>query len=353
MLPDIHWIERANRASETRYGITNAEVQLLPPHGSQRRYARILRDGTSEILMLLPDVDSGPAEAGGVQACSVADEPFIPVAHWLQDANVLAPRVLAFDESTRTIWLNDLGTDDLDQALQAGRLTLSHAYKGALNLLADFQAAAQHPSRPAFTNDRALDANLLRWELEHYVEWRFDKRLQVVLSADERASLDEAFDFIVEELTALPQTTIHRDFQSHNIMVQSDGRFALIDFQDALQGPLPYDAVALLRDSYIELEPEMLHGLVAQWAKVTANSPLANGLTEDQLVRSFHIQTIQRKMKDTGRFDLFDIQQGKAGFLQYQPASVRYIKNALSLLSDEVALSGLQDVLSKYEPLFQ
>lgn len=352
MKPDAHWIARAQEAARTRYCDDDTRIELMPPHGSQRRYARLRREDLSEVLMLLPDVDSGPAEAGGVQVTRVADEPFIAVAKWLEDAGVLGPKVLAFDERTRTIWLSDLGVDDLDQALQAGRLSLGQAYDGALKLLADFQNAALHPARPAMTNERALDPTLLRWELEHYVEWRFDKRLQLTLSDKERAALDEAFDFIVDELASLPQTTIHRDFQSHNIMVQPDGRFALIDFQDALQGPLPYDAVALLRDSYIELEPERLHHLAARWAADTAEALADPRWTPEALLRAFHIQTIQRKLKDTGRFDLFDLQQAKPSFLQYQPASIRYVRIALDALSDETPLQGLRAVLQKYEPYF-
>lgn len=356
MKPDTHWLERAQRAGETAHAGTPFTIELLPPHGSQRRYARLhIGEGdnaSTEILMLLPDSDAGPAEAGGSVTTSAAEEPFIAVAKWLEDAGVLAPRVHGVDEETLSIRLNDLGRFDLDQAFSAGKLQHDEGYQAALELLDTFQRAALHPSRPALTNDRALHAGLLRWELEHYVEWRLQKRLGVQLNDAEREALDIAFAYIVDALTALPQTTIHRDFQSHNLMVLEDKRLALIDFQDALQGPLPYDAVALLRDSYIELDDVMLTKLVDTWAQRNAGSSLAPDYDKQTLVRAFHIQTIQRKMKDTGRFDLFDLQQNKPGFLQYQPASVRYIRHALQTLDAIPELRGLTHVLQTHEPLF-
>ena len=355
MKPDAHWIQRAQDAAERQLPGQHVDIELLPPHGSQRRYARVqththdANDPKSLILMLLPEPDAAPAEAGSIRVDRASDEPFIDVARWLEAAQVPAPRVLATDDRARAIWLNDLGRTDLDQALAQGPLTQPDAYRKALNLLQQFQNAAAHPARPAFTDDRALDAKLLRWELEHYVEWRFERRLKLHLNAEERDALNTAFDYIVGALTSLPQTTVHRDFQSHNIMVLDSGELAIIDFQDALQGPIVYDAVALLRDSYIELPAPLLQQLVQQWAENASADAAVNPRT---LVQAFHIQTIQRKLKDTGRFDLFDIQQGKSGFLQYQPASVRYVQHAIQQLSAIEELHGLKRVLQQHEPLW-
>lgn len=305
------------------------------------------------MLMLLPGADEAVSDAGTAHPANVADEPFLAVAHWLEAAEVRAPRVHSFDNERRTLWISDLGQTSFFDAVEAAGDERLPLYTRALNLLQAFQRADQHPAKPALVQQRALDRTLIRWELEHYVDWRFERKLQLSLTKDDRQALDHAFDWLTDTLCALPQLTVHRDFQSHNIMQLADGELALLDFQDALQGPLPYDAVALLRDSYIELAPHELDDLVAQWAAATRASMPAPVLDDAALVRAFHLQTIQRKLKDTGRFELFDMQKGQPEYLRFQPASVRYIRHALETLQDIEALRGLHDVLLRYEPLYR
>lgn len=352
MQVDAYWLDRAAAAAAHQYPNAHANFELLPPHGSLRRYVRVSFNNTapSKMLMLLPPRDAHGPEAGTTEDFAVQDSPFVQIAQWLQNVGVRTPLVYAVDEHNRAIWLEDLGDQDLDQALQAKRYSTQEAYGDALQLLAQFQNAPTQSAPPHVCQQRKLDAELLFWELNHYVEWRLQKRLYVELDAETRRALNACFYTIVQDLTQLPQVTVHRDFQSHNIMCPPDGRFALIDFQDCLQGPLPYDAVALLRDSYIELDVHDLRQFVRMWADNTRDQGLSN-LSVAALTRAFHLQTIQRKLKDTGRFEFFDLAQNKSGFLQYRQASVRYVRHALEQLNDP-SLAPLFTVLSQHEPMF-
>lgn len=353
MRPDAHWLQRAQAAATQRFSADTTTIDLLPPHGSLRRYARVKHPSGSSMLMLLPDPTDLPPDAGTAHPEIVADEPFIAVAQWLEDANVHAPRVESFDQQLRVLWISDLGEETFFAAVDKEKSSRLLLYNAALDLLQQFQNASAHPSRPAIVTQRQLDADLLRWELEHYVDWRFERKLGLKLHNDERQQLDSAFTWIVDELAKLPTLSVHRDFQSYNIMRLRNGSLALLDFQDALQGPLPYDAVALLRDSYIELGDEELDLLLERWAQRTHESISAHPQSVEALKRSFHLQTIQRKLKDTGRFELFDLQKGQPEYLKFQPTNMRYVRHAIERLSDVPELQGLHHVLRAREPLYR
>lgn len=351
MPPDDHWLARGRAAARARHG-EDFTLELLPPYGSLRRYIRVHHPNGSDMLMLLPDPNASATDAGTSYDHLPQDDPFIAVATWLHDAYVRVPKIYDTNTPQRGIWLEDLGAYHLQDALQQKTLGREQAYNGALALLDAFQQAPQHATPPAFTQNKALDHDLIFWELEHYVEWRLQNRLNIQLDKKESSELKQSFEWITTQLTALPQTTVHRDFQSHNIMVLADGDFAIIDFQDCLQGPIPYDAVALLRDSYIVLSPQELQHYVQTWARTTLPTLPAFDGGSDALVQAFHLQTIQRKLKDTGRFELFALQQGKTNYLDYLPASVGYIRDAMRALGDLPELRALDRVLTRYEPLY-
>lgn len=350
---ESYWENRLARALASHLGSNYHAAQLLPPHGSMRRYARVWESPeTSSVIMLLPPEDSGPAELGSARSERASDEPFIAVAEWLSKGGVRVPQIQHIDNGARAIWLEDLGDTNLDEALTSGRLEQHEAYGRALSLLGDFQQAAATIAPPATVRARALDTQVLSDELEHYVDWRTQRSLGIRLHPEQREVLDRAFAWLVEALTTAPTTLVHRDFQSRNIMVLADGALALIDFQDALAGPLPYDAVALLRDSYVELPTDTFVRMLAKWATATHAARGDSEPSADRLVHYFHLQTIQRKLKDTGRFELFRLAQQKASFASYIPTNLRYVRQALDALHDVAPLRELASVLAEIEPEF-
>jgi aminoglycoside/choline kinase family phosphotransferase len=145
---------------------------------------------------------------------------------------------------------------------------------------------------------------------------------------------------LVTQLLALPQGFVHRDFQSRNLMwtPRADGdQIVVIDFQDALQGPRVYDLVALLCDSYVDLEQSLQETMVRRYAE-RANMTTAEA---DQFQQGFWRVALQRKLKDAGRFIYIDRVRGNPDFLRWFPQSLRYVGRALSQCGEMSALDRM------------
>ncbi|MFT4704287.1 MAG: aminoglycoside/choline kinase family phosphotransferase [Bradymonadia bacterium] len=340
---DETWLRRARESYLDRGESEPRSLELLPPHASSRRYARVMKaDGSTEIGMLFPE-DSGPEEAGGPVGEGVEDSAFVRAQRWLSAGGVPVPELYAFDEAQRVLWLEDVGHTDLD-AHVAEKALLAPAYHRALDVLQQFQAATEEDV-PDEVAGRAFDEALLRWELAHYVEWRLEADLGLSLSADQRAELDGHFDALAAKIAAMPACVIHRDLQSHNIMVQPE-RLVLLDFQDAMIGPYVYDAVALLRDSYVSLPTPLLGELIERFARFAADTHRDGDVAG--VIEDVHLQTVQRKLKDAGRFVFIDRVKGNPDFLQYRETSLRYVAEALKQLPQLQPLARLLRALDPW-----
>ncbi len=141
--------------------------------------------------------------------------------------------------------------------------------------------------------------------------------------------VDKVFDDIASRLAETPQIPTHRDYQSKNLILK-DGTMYMIDFQDMLLGPPVYDLVALLRDSYVRLDDELLGELLEfYWIQAKDSTiPLPSSFNEFRQL--FFLQTLQRKMKDSCRFVFIDRVKKNPSFLQYIPTSLEYVKDAFS-----------------------
>lgn len=345
MTTDASWIARTEAAA-ARAGRTPLDVELLPPHASTRRYARVRwTDDTSWIAMLFPESD-GSDEAGGPTGEGVVNSAFARAQRWLAKAGVPVPEVFAADEAQRVLWLEDLGGLDFDRWTQR-QPARTPCYERALELLDLFQRATAE-AIPADVSARCFDRQLLAWELEHYVEWRLEAALGLTVTASQRAGLNEGFGKLLDRLEELPSRVVHRDFQSHNIMVAGpEQRLVLLDFQDAMLGSFVYDAVALLRDSYVELTQSELDALLERFARRVRTVPGCEGISVHDAQTAFHLQTLQRKLKDAGRFVYIDRVRNNPSFLQFIPSSMRYVASALEHLR---GFDDLTELLVSLDP---
>lgn len=333
--------DRIRRALESAFGAHVAErsdLDNLGGHASLRIYWRIRmpenvfpRGERSLIAMVLPQSnDALKSEEGGSSAAPAPTElPFVSVQRYLARLGVRVPEIDLVDMELGVLLLEDLGDTMFENAILARTGDTESLYRSAIDLLVDFQRRAQADEvRDCICWEREFDAELLRWELDHYTEWGVDalepSRLDPI-----RAEIAPLYDTIVERLLDLPQTLALRDFQSRNIMQKGD-HWVIIDFQDALRGPFVYDLVALLRDSYVELPNDMVDRLVAYYAQ--ADLPW-NGNAAD-VALAFHLQTVQRKLKDAGRFIYIDRVKGNPDFLPYFEPSIGYVRNALARLPE-------------------
>jgi aminoglycoside/choline kinase family phosphotransferase len=333
---------RAAVARATGEDVSRAPVRRLAGHASLRSYWRVGEPPRSHVVMVMPP-DAKPEEVtkGGTPAVN----PFVDVQRYLAGLGVRVPAIRSFEEAEGLMVLEDLGDDMLETRLLAGA-PRARLYEDAIDQLARLRAAAE--ARPggcvAFT--RAFDEELYRWELDHFLEWGLEAWKGARLSPEERAVVDRDFDRIAAALAAEPRGFTHRDYQSRNLMVLPGGAQAVIDFQDALLGPRQYDLVALLRDSYVELPPELIEALLRRWLDrfAAAGGPR---LEYGPFRATFDLLTVQRKLKDAGRFVFIDRVRGNPGFLVSIPASLRYVRDALARRPE---LAELQRVLARHVP---
>ena len=241
--------------------------------------------------------------------------------------------------------LEDLGDEMLETRLLAGA-PARPLYEAAVDQLARLRAAAEARPAGCVAFGRGFDAELYRWELDHFLEWGLEAWKGGRLAAAERAVVDGAFDRIAAALAAEPRGFTHRDYQSRNLMVLPAGEQAVIDFQDALLGPRQYDLVALLRDSYVELDAPLVEAMLRRYLEALA---AAGGPRLDwaPFRATFDLLTVQRKLKDAGRFVFIDRVKGNPGFLPSIPASLRYVREAFARRPE---LAELQAVLARHVP---
>jgi aminoglycoside/choline kinase family phosphotransferase len=329
--------------------LTLSGVEPLTGQASARGYVRLhlsepLPSGEGTVMLVLLGDDPLGAEEATSEGLP-AELPFTGMRRFLAGRGIPVPAILVDCWQEGWQLQTDLGDRTLKVTLEGlGRPEFLERMTAGLDFLVDFQARVwrEGPDRcQAF--DRHFDHALLRWELDHFTEWGLQAWFGADLDADALGELSHWFDGIARRLAARGDRLVHRDFQSTNLMATPAG-LVLIDFQDAHMGTEVYDLVAYLRDSYVELTPEELEGLLAAYvsARSDAGIPVAGDFRE-----LFHLQTVQRKLKDAGRFVFIDRVKGKPGYLPYVEPSLGYVSAALDQLPE---LAGLKTLLGRWVP---
>ena len=327
------------------YGVVpaGARIDKLRGDASTRSYYRVHVPAATApkgphtlIVMRLPEDPLGSDEA--TAGDRPRELPFVDVQRLLASRGIRVPQIYVDASAQRVLLLEDLGDETFGARLQ----TLPPAqwttpYGHAIELLARMhQACAPEHATSSIAYTRSFDRALLRWELDHFREWGIEA-LHGALAPQVRATLDAEFDRLTEDIVALPQGFVHRDYQSRNLMWLPDGALCVIDFQDALLGPACYDLVALLCDSYVGLDRPQQQALIARYAQARGFDAAA----ADALTRAFWLVAAQRKLKDAGRFVFIDRVRGNPDFLQWYPRSIAYAGRAMHALGDRPRLAEL------------
>ncbi len=334
---------RAQVERATGRSLGQAPVTKLKGEASSRSYYRVGTAPDSWVVMVMPpeslkksdEASKGPAPT---------ELPFVNVHRYLTKLHVRVPQILRFDEPAGMMVIEDLTDQTFEAALSGGDRT--KLYTQAVELLAGLRVNAEKTLDAdclAFT--RAFDEELYDWELHHFREWGLEIWSGQKPTDAERNELNATFARIAKELAAAPRGFTHRDYQSRNIMVKN-GELIVIDFQDALQGPRQYDLVALLRDSYVELPRDFVDAMLDAYI-VAFEKQSGERIDVKAFKAFFDLLTVQRKLKDAGRFEFINRVKGNPGFLVSIPASLRYVKTALDA---QPQLSGLQKLVGKYVP---
>jgi len=317
---------------------------LVKLHGdaSNRTYWRGRRpDGGTFVVMELPEGNQSVSEEITNLKERGAELPFVNIGRFLKNGGIPVPELLEDASRERRLILEDVGDLTLAKNLEGGSAgQILRWYRKAIDL--KVQLEHLKPDRSCVAFRRSFDETLFNWEFDHFLEYGLEAR-GIHLQEADRKIFHQQTRFITFALTRLPQLFVHRDFQSRNLMIQGE-RLRLIDFQDALLGPCQYDLVSLLRDSYVVLEPKTVEALIEYYL---AKKPPPDAAF---FRKTFDWMTVQRKLKDAGRFVYIDRVKKNPGFLPFIPASLGYVHEALERQPE---LQPLNDLLKRHLPEFR
>ena len=312
------WLSEDLRLRPQRVAVASADASF-------RRYFRaFLPDGTTRVVM------DAPPEHEDIG-------PYLRVASLLQDIGVHVPEVHAVDAPRGFVLLEDLGsTPYLGVLREPGRADA--LYGDALRALATIQsqgAAAAATLAP-------YDAAVLRREMMLMPEWFAGRHLGLELAAGDVAVIEDAVARLCAAVLEQPVVFVHRDYHSRNLMVLPAGGPGIIDFQDALAGPVAYDPVSLLKDCYIRWPRPQVESWLRGYRDMLRASGGAHlaGADEEQFLRWFDLAGAQRHLKVLGIFARLCWRDGKPGYLDDLPLTLDYLLDACARLPELAALGG-------------
>ncbi|HKQ70028.1 MAG TPA: phosphotransferase [Polyangiaceae bacterium] len=322
------------------------ELDPEPMQGgaSTRRFFRIALDkaGKSAVAMFVPG--SPTHEIHKVEGH--ARWPFLEVRDLLAERGIRVPAIYA--DGTERGWLvvEDLGDDTVANYLLRKPQAKRDVYQMAVRDLARAQQRLSNLPEACIVRSRAFDRDLLRWEIEHFMEWGILARGIAISDAD-RAAFASLADGLAAKIAAWPRGFVHRDYQSRNLMVVSsqgdEVELAWVDFQDAMLGPRVYDLVALLSDSYQEFDHAFIEERLDEYAD-HAGLPKAE---RGELRREFDYVTVQRKLKDAGRFIFIDRKNDNPSFLPFFAPTIKKARAAIDRLGADAEMQALGGLLDR------
>ena len=293
-------------------GLISQPVQIhrLQGDASNRIYHRVAAPEGSFILMERPMAGSESPSEEKTKDVDIQEYPFLNVGRYLESVGIRTPEIIGKSPDESLILLEDIGECTLEKSLRDHPQSTRTTYEKALQLLQTWQKRTAQADEKCVAFQRKFDRDIMEWEFDHFLEWGLIKGNHAEVSAKERDELTRIFRDMAGELAECKTVLMHRDYQSRNIMITPNQEFVILDFQDACQGPFIYDAVALLRDSYISLSEEDLLHLQKYFFELQGEKDFKNW------TYLFDLQTAQRKLKDGGRFFYIDQVKGNPDFFK-------------------------------------
>jgi len=320
--------ERLNELVKWTESVLGAQGATITPASEDASFRRYFRVETGEQSYIVMDA---PPQREDVR-------PYIRTARCLLDLGLNVPEILDSDLDHGFVLLTDLGR--VTYLTQLDEQRVERLYGDALSALLVLQAGTSRDPEyfPPYNEPR------LRAEMELFREWYVPHRLQTTLDAAQNSVVDATFSLLVSDALSQPRVWVHRDFHSRNLMVTHRNNPGILDFQDAVTGPVTYDLVSLLRDCYIAWPGER----VREWALGYQNLALQNGVPvgedEDRFLRWFDFIGVQRHIKVLGIFARLYHRDGKAAFLNDLPQVLDYL---LEVCARHQSLHAFHDLLRR------
>ncbi|GAB4507364.1 MAG: phosphotransferase [Sulfuricaulis sp.] len=288
-------------------GVVAFDIRPASADASFRRYFRVTLGSRSLIVM------DAPPDQGGMRS-------YVTLARHFHALGLNVPEVLDQDHEQGFLLITDLG-----EQLYLGSLneqTVERLYGDAMGALLVLQAGT------STTADKFLpdyDEALLTREMEIFREWYLGRHLGLKLSAGQNRVLDEVFGQLTRSALSQPRVWVHRDYHSRNLMVTRANNPGILDFQDAVLGPVTYDLVSLLRDCYITWPRERVEGWVKGYHELALQSGIPAGEDDTRFLRWFDLMGVQRHLKASGIFARLNHRDGKPGYLGDIPRTLGYV----------------------------
>jgi aminoglycoside/choline kinase family phosphotransferase len=338
--PSVVWNDPARQSAfegwlqhqAQHHGLDPQSLRAASADASFRRYFRVQGPQGSLIIM-----DAPPEKENS--------EPFVRIAGLMRDAGMLVPRVLAWDAPQGFMLLDDLGQHTMMEVIDPTAATPPLAlYQRALDALLLWQGASQPGVLPAY------DTAMLRRELELFPDWYLCRHRGITLTESMRGTLDKCFELIIANNLRGRSVYVHRDFMPRNLMMPAnpdEPRLGVLDFQDAVQGPITYDVASLMRDAFLTWDEDFVIDVtVRYWERARTRGLLdAEGWSQDfgEFWRAVEWMGLQRHLKVAGIFARLTLRDGKPKYLADTPRFIRYIRSTASRYRELTPLLRLID----------
>ncbi len=296
-------------------------LQSLAGDASFRCYYRVKVNGQNMIAMdAPPDRENNHA--------------FAALSQTFRQFEVNVPEIYHCDFEQGFLLTEDFGDDLLFNKLNKNNYkTLYGKAIDQLLLIQRCQSIQQH------TMGR-FDKNFMAQELNLYRHWYLGEQLGVVLSDNDQQVLDQTLDQLVQAILVQPVVCVHRDFHSRNLMALGARGLGVLDFQDAIWGPVTYDLVSLLKDCYITWPRDIVEEMVGYYYEQVAMAGIVDLPNFDTFLQWFDVMGIQRHLKAIGIFSRLNQRDGKSAYLGDIPRTLNYLEDAISRMPQFQSLSG-------------
>lgn len=307
------------------------KAEKMEGDASTRTYFRIHTKEESFIAMVL--AQAGPeslAEEITKTETPITELPFINVHRYLKSHKIPVPELLGYDEKNGVLLLEDFGDRLLlNEVKHVKEDQIEALYKKALFELE--KIAALKPNQNCIAFSRRFDEDLYNWEFLHFVQWAMDKHLSTPPKPTDRKLIVSSLENLSQQFMSWELVFCHRDYHSRNLIVfdRDTPKIGIIDFQDALMAPLFYDLASLLRDSYIELDPNLKATLLEHYRLQMKSKGFQNTNSKDEFLQAFDFMGLQRNLKAAGRFCYIHHVKGNSSYLADVPRTLSYVKETL------------------------
>ena len=295
---------------------------------SFRSYYRVSSSDSTKIIMVAPP-EHEPLES------------FLDITQRLFKANINIPKIYKVDKSRGLLLMSDLGKDKYLDVLN--KETLYCLYTDAIDCLCKMQNDTDKTGLKTFDKLEQIK------EMTLFDEWFVNKHLNISLSKEQYEKIHQCYNDIYSIILQIPKTFVHRDFHSRNLMVMTKNNPGVLDYQDAVIGPLTYDIVSLLKDCYVTWDDETIYSMASSYfAKIERN----HNIVYEEFEYWFDITGLQRHLKAIGIFSRLNYRDNKPNYLDDIPRTYKYIEKTLSKYPElseikkifsEINLDGIYD----------